>query len=171
MKELFLAVLTFAILGGGVVFGIRYREQAKEVADMRPSIANFAPVNLPENVSKDSMDDMAKDDAPTKEDAAPAKPDAPASLVVKVLNGGAVGGSAGKMVSYLKQNGYAKAETGNANGANKGVVIYFSVDMADEAKVLQLLLLKQYQGVEAKPVAEAKIPEAKTAPMVVVLGS
>lgn len=165
-----MALLVFAIIGGGIALGLRYREQARETADMRPSIANFAPVNLPENVSKDSMDDVAKDDAPTK-DTAPAKPDAPASLVVKVLNGGAVGGSAGKMVSYLKQNGYIKAEAGNANGANKGVVIYFSADMADEAKVLQLLLLKQYQGVEAKPVAEAKIPEAKTAPMVVVLGS
>lgn len=166
-----MALLVFAIIGGGIAFGLRYREQARETADTRPSIANFAPVNLPENASSDSMDDAAKDDTPTKEDAAPAKPDAPASLVVKVLNGGAAGGSAGKMVSYLKQNGYTKAEAGNANGANKGVVIYFSVDMADEAKVLQLLLLKQYQGVEAKPVAEAKIPEAKTAPMVVVLGS
>lgn len=166
-----MALLVFAVIGGGIALGLRYREQARETADMRPSIANFAPVNLPENVSHDSTDDAAKNDAPTKEDVVPAKPDAPASVVVKVLNGGAVRGSAGKMVSYLKQNGYAKAETGNANGANKGVVIYFSVDMADEAKVLQLLLLKQYQGVEAKPVAEAKIPEAKTAPMVVVLGS
>ena len=166
-----MALLVFAVIGGGIALGLRYREQARETADMRPSIANFAPVNLPENVSHDSTDDAAKNDAPTKEDVVPAKPDAPASVVVKVLNGGAVGGSAGKMVSYLKQNGYAKAETGNANGANKGVVIYFSVDMADEAKVLQLLLLKQYKGVEAKPVAEAKIPEAKTAPMVVVLGS
>ena len=166
-----MALLVFAVIGGGIALGLRYREQARETADMRPSIANFAPVNLPENVSHDSTDDAAKNDAPTKEDVVPAKPDAPASVVVKVLNGGAVRGSAGKMVSYLKQNGYAKAETGNANGANKGVAIYFSADMADEAKVLQLLLLKQYQGVEAKPVAEAKIPEAKTAPMVVVLGS
>ncbi len=64
-----------------------------------------------------------------------------------------------------------KAEAGNANGSNVGIVIYYSSEMEDESKVLQLLLLKEYKGVVSKPVEDAKIPEAKTAPMVVVLGA
>ncbi len=171
MKEVFMALLIFSIIGGGVALGFRYREQAKEAADARPSITNFAPVNLPENTSKDVATDAAGDDTSSTENTSPIRLDAPASIVVKVLNAGAAGGSAGKMVSYLKQSGYAKAEAGNAGSAGRGVTIYFSADTADEAKALQLLLLKQYKGVEAKPAAEVKIPEAKTAPLVVMLGS
>lgn len=167
MKEVFIALLIFAFAGAGVWFGFRYRTEQKEAADMRPSIADFAPANLPENVVKEN--DVEQETK--KEEPALTKPDAPATLVIKVLNGGAAGGSAGKVAAYLKKNGYAKAEAGNANGANVGIVIYYSAPMADEAKVLQLLLLKEYKGVTSKPVEEAKIPEAKTAPIVVVLGA
>lgn len=172
MKEIFMALVVFALVGSGIFFGLRFREERKEASDARPSIANFAPENLPENAVKEESD--AKDDSEKeteKEEPAPAKPDAPAVLVIKVLNGGSVGGSAGKMVTYLKQNGYTKAEAGNASGANTGIVIYYSAPMVDEAKALQLLLLKEYKGVTAKPVEEAKISEAKTAPLVVVLGA
>ena len=170
-----MALLVFAIIGGGIVFGLRYREQAKEAADSRPSIVEFSSADLPEDTSapteSDSTDDAALPDDTTSSDAAPARPDAPEMIVVKVLNGGAAGGSAGKIVAYLRQNGYLKAEAGNANGSNAGVVVYYAAGMEDESKALQLVLLKEYKGVEAKPVEEAKIPEAKTAPMVVVLGS
>lgn len=170
MKEVFIALLVFALAGAGVWFGFRYRAEQKEAADARPSIANFAPENLPENVVREDVSDDAKDET-KKEEVTPVKPDLPATIAIKVLNGGAAGGSAGKVAAYLKQNGYAKAEAGNANGANAGIVIYYSAPMADEAKALQLLLLKQYKGVTSKPVEEAKIPEAKTAPLVVVLGA
>lgn len=170
-----MALLVFAIIGGGIVFGLRYREQAKEAADARPSIVDFSSANIPEDVGTttegDSTDDAALADDASDTDAALARPDAPETIVVKVLNGGAAGGSAGKMVAYLRQNGYLKAEAGNANGSNAGVVVYYTAGMEDESKALQLVLLKEYKGIEAKPVEEAKIPEAKTAPMVVVLGS
>lgn len=168
MKEVFIALVVFALAGAGVWFGFRYRAERQEVADTRPSIVNFAPENLPENVAREE-DDSGEETK--KEEPAPTKPDAPETIVVKVLNGGAAGGSAGRVAAYLKKNGYAKAEAGNANGANSGIVIYYSAPMADEAKALQLLLLKEYKGVTSKPVEEAKIPEAKTAPIVVVLGA
>lgn len=171
MKEIFIALLVFAVVGGGIALGLRYREGQKETSDSRPSIANFSPENLPENVVKE--EDNKKDDSEkeTEEGSASVKSDAPATVAIKVLNGGAAGGSAGKMTTYLKQNGYAKAEAGNADGSNIGIVIYYSALMADEVKALQLLLLKEYKGVTAKPVEDAKIPEAKTAPIVVVLGA
>lgn len=166
-----MALLVFVVVGSGVALGFRRHEQAKEAADARPSIADFSPANLPESVSEDAIIDTAESAAPAREDAVPAKLDAPAGVVVKVLNGGAAGGSAGKMVMYLKTSGYAKAEAGNANGSNAGIVIYYSSGMEDEAKALQLTLLKLYKGVESKAASDAKVPEAKTAPIVVVLGS
>ncbi len=175
MKEIFMALLVFAVVGGGVAFGVRYREQANEAADTRPSIADFSSVNIPGGetdamASSDALGSASPSDV-TSEDVTLARPDAPESITVKVLNGGAAGGSAGKMTTYLKANGYTKAEAGNANGSNVGIVIYYSSEMEDESKVLQLLLLKEYKGVVSKPVEDAKIPEAKTAPMVVVLGA
>lgn len=172
MKEVFIALLMFALVGGGVVFGFRYRAERKDATDLRPSIADFSPENLPANIVKeDAPNSNAAEGETKKEESTPAKLDAPAMIAVRILNGGAVGGSAGKMVAYLKQNGYTKAEAGNANGANVGIVVYYSVPMADEAKALQLLLLKEYKGVTSKPVEEAKIPEVKTTPIAVVLGA
>lgn len=169
MKEVFIALVVFALVGGGVAFGLRYRAERDEAADARPSIENFVAENLPENSAKEDASDDAPDKT-EKEDVLPMKSDAPETIAVKVLNGGAAGGSAGKVATYLKQNGYAKAEAGNANGSNTGIVVYYAPEMADEVKALQLLLLKTYKGVISKPVADAKIPEAKTAPLVVVLG-
>lgn len=174
MKEIFMALLVFAVVGGGVAFGVRYREQVNEAADTRPSIADFSSANIPEEAgaitASDALDSASTNDA-MSEDVTLARPDAPESIAVKVLNGGAAGGSAGKMTTYLKANGYTKAEAGNANGSNIGIVIYYSSEMEDESKALQLLLLKEYKGVVSKPVEDAKIPEAKTAPIVVVLGA
>ena len=169
MKEIFLSLLVFAVIGSGIALGVWYREDRKESADARPSIENFVAENLPENSAEEEVSDDAPDEI-KNEDAPPMKPDAPETIAVKILNGGAAGGSAGKVATYLKQNGYAKAEAGNANGSNTGIVVYYAPEMADEVKAIQLLLLKEYKGVTSKPVADAKIPEAKTAPLVVVLG-
>ena len=169
MKEVFIALVVFGLAGAGVWFGFRYRAEQREATDARPSIENFVAENLPENSAEEEVSDDAPDEI-KNEDAPPMKPDAPETIAVKILNGGAAGGSAGKVATYLKQNGYAKAEAGNANGSNTGIVVYYAPEMADEVKALQLLLLKEYKGVTSKPVADAKISEAKTAPMVVVLG-
>lgn len=170
MKEVFIAFFVCALLVGGAFGGFWYYDRMKNEADLRPSIVNFTPENLPENVvvKKDSDTDEAQEE---KKESVPVKPDAPETITIKVLNGGATSGSAGKMASYLKSNGYTKAESGNSNGVNSGIVIYYSPDMSDEVKVVQLLLLKEYKGVESKPVADAKVSEAKTAPIVVIMGS
>lgn len=170
MKEVFIALVVFGLVGAGAWFGLRYRAEQQEAADTRPSIVNFAPENLPENALREEAPDDSSDET-KKEDTPPTKPDAPETIAVKVLNGGAVGGSAGKVATYLKQNGYTKAEAGNAGGSNAGIVIYYAPEMADEVKALQLLLLKEYKGVTSKPASEAKVSEAKTAPIVVILGA
>lgn len=165
-----MALIVFAVVGGGIAFGLRHQDRTREASDPRPSIAGFSPENLPESMPNNSASEASETET---EENTPAleKPDEPSTITIKVLNGGAAGGSAGKMAAYLKKNSYAKAEAGNANGSNSGIVIYYSSEMEDESKVLQLLLLKEYKGVVAKPVEEAKISEAKSAPVVVVLGS
>ncbi len=173
MKEIFMALLVFAVVGGIFAFGIRYHEQTKKATDTRPSIAEFSSADIPKEdstMATSDVSDSALSDNTTK-DVAIARPESPENITVKVLNGGAAGGSAGKIATYLKTNGYTKAEAGNANGSNTGIVIYYSSEMEDESKALQLLLLKEYKGVVSKPAEDAKIPEAKTAPMVVVLGA
>ena len=178
MKEIIMALVAFAVVGSVLVFGVRYSEQSKQSADTRPSIAEFSSADIPKSESASATDDASETassaDASTGESSKESTQERlsdPASIVVKVLNGGAAGGSAGKVAAYLKSNGYSKAESGNASGTNSGIVVYYASDMADEAKALQLVLLKNYKGVEAKPAGEAKAPEAKMAPMVVILGA
>lgn len=173
MKEFFLAILVFALLGGGMYGWSFYRHHAVETSDPRPSI-NELPTLSAENPSLASSqsegmdatsDDTESSDTPT------AHPDDPETLTVSVLNGGSTGGSAGKMTTYLQSKGYKKAKAGNTDGSNVGIVIYYADDMEDEAKALQLMLLDNYKGVTASPAKDAKNKDATSAPLVVVLGA
>lgn len=171
-----MALLVFAIIGGGIVLGLRYREQAKEAADARPSIVEFSSADLPEYDSASAGDPSMSDGSDVSGDVAgsedsPSRPDDPETIAVSVLNGGAAGGSAGKVTTYLQSKGYKKAKAGNTNGSNVGIVVYYSEDMEDEAKVLQLVLLDSYKGVTASPAKDAKNKDATSAPIVVILGS
>lgn len=173
MKEFFLAILVFALLGGGVYGWSLYRHRAVETADPRPSIRELSNMSAdnPSLASSQSKEmDTASDDAESA-DATPSRPDDPDTIAVSVLNGGAVGGSAGKVTTYLQSKGYKKAKAGNTNGSNVGMVIYYADDMEDEAKALQLVLLDSYKGVTASPAKDAKNKDATSASIVVVLGS
>lgn len=168
MKEIFIALSVFVLAGVGVWFGYRYYKDQRALSDARPSIERFSSENLPKDKKVPVVD--SNNEKNSEVPKVPGKPDDPKMIAIKVLNGGAAGGSAGKMVAFLKSNGYEKAEAGNANGSNSGIVVYFAPEMSDEVKPLQIVLLKSYRGVTAKPVADAKIPEAKMAPIVVVVG-
>ncbi|QQS21103.1 MAG: LytR C-terminal domain-containing protein [Candidatus Moraniibacteriota bacterium] len=177
MKEVFLAVLVFVALGSGTLLFLEYRREAEKTSDVRPSISEGTLSSIPG--SSESVPRLAEEEGDSASDEEGDSPPPPPpgkledaeTLPVLVLNGGAAGGSAGKMVSYLKTNGYVKAQAGNIDGSHRGTVVYFSSERESEAKALQLILLKQYSGVTAKPAAESSLPEIRSASLSVVMGS
>ncbi len=74
----------------------------------------------------------------------------PAEVTVKVYNGGAVAGSAGKMKEILTSNGYVKTEAGNAKGDYKGLVVYYEEKLEKEARDLKEILKSKYTTIEIK---------------------
>lgn len=173
MKEFFLIILVFAVIGGGVYGWSFYRRNAAETTDPRPSISALPNMSA-DNPSLTSSEDTPSGDTSedtSSDDASPSRPDDPETIAVSVLNGGAAGGSAGKVTTYLQSKGYKKAKAGNTNGSNIGIVVYYSEDMEDEAKALQLVLLDNYKGVTASPAKDAQNKDASSAPIVVILGS
>lgn len=92
-----------------------------------------------------------------------------ASVEVKVLNGGALRGSAGTMVDILKKAGYTKAAFGNTVADYTGTKIYYGTQSQGAAEGVRQLVAKTYPGVSLAP-AEANDKDATAAAIVVILG-
>ncbi len=100
--------------------------------------------------------------------AAEEKVIAPADVSVKVLNGGAPAGSAGKIKDLLKTKGYAKTEAANANlSSYAGITIYYQAEFKSEAEKIKEALSSQYKVIEIKEGTNAKEPSGD---VVVILG-
>ncbi len=103
---------------------------------------------------------------PSAETATPA---VSKSTAISVLNGGAVGGSAGKLVTAIKQDGYTAVTAGDATADYTGVVIYYAETVAKEAEALKTTVAKAYPNVTtAKALATTK--ETSTSPLTVIIG-
>lgn len=74
----------------------------------------------------------------------------PAEIMVKIYNGGAVAGSAGKMKEILVSSGYAKTEAGNAKGNYEGLVVCYEEKLEKEAQDLKEILKSKYTTIEIK---------------------
>ena len=92
-----------------------------------------------------------------------------ASVAAKVLNGGAVKGSAVKVADILKKAGFTKTDSGNANGDYAGVTVYFKADSEKAANAVRDVLLQTYTNAKVSP-QDAKKPETGASPVTVILG-
>lgn len=120
--------------------------------------------------------------APTTTNQAPSlepKPETPAAPVealvdkatldIKVMNGGAVKGSAGTFGEALKKAGYSKVTVGNTSGDYTGTVVYYAPDKQKEAESVLVDVLKTYPKATVAP-AKAGIADMTGATLVVILG-
>jgi hypothetical protein len=172
MKEV-LSSIFFLALVGGLLWGWNYwRETNQNTKDTRASIGSLASDST--FVTPKSQESIAPDTTMTpktdekKQDVAPT--DAiKAVLDVKVINGGAVKGSATKVQGILKQNGYVKTQAGNSLTDHTGVVVYYSGTNESIATAIQQLLVKDYPKTSVQASTSPKA-ENGSASVVVILG-
>lgn len=92
----------------------------------------------------------------------------PLETAIKILNGGAVGGSAGKVKTVLVEKGYKKVEAGNSDKSNYvGVTVFYQADMKTVAEKVVADLKVKYPTAQAKFGVSA---EEKSGPIVIILG-
>lgn len=172
MKEVLTSIL-FLILAGGLLWGwLHVRENRQEAVDTRPSIsASPLQITVPET-PKPVADALEASGAPvpSQTETKPSAPITPAaSLDVKVMNGGGIKGSAGKVQTFLKGQGYTKTQVGNTVGDYTGVTVYFRDGKEADADAVKQLLLKDYPSAQTKVASSVK-NEDGSADVVVILG-
>ncbi|NTW13685.1 MAG: LytR C-terminal domain-containing protein [Candidatus Moranbacteria bacterium] len=155
----FVALLILAGTAFFILLGYRIMQNRD---DSRESIATLVPVREQPAVESAPNEPAAEEPIPSKE------PDKSAVQVI-VMNGGSVAGSAAKATNILKNAGYSKAETGNADGNYTGVTVFYATDAQQSAQLVRDALLATYKNAIISP-EDTKKPETGKAPIVVILG-
>jgi len=91
-----------------------------------------------------------------------------ASVEVMVLNGGAPGGTAGKVVDALKKAGFSKAKAGNATGNHTGTKVYYGTGSETVAQSVRTALSATYADVAVFP-ADPGMKDTTSAPVTVIV--
>lgn len=91
-------------------------------------------------------------------------------VAVKVLNGGAVKGSASVVAGVLMGSGYSTVGTGNATGDYMGVTVFFKAPATQaDADAVKDTLIKKYPGVVVKP-SVVGMADTVVSPITVITG-
>ncbi len=169
MKEI-LSSIIFLILAGGLLWGWNHwQESRKNNSNTQPSINMLAQESPSDTMQDQSLESQGQ--VQTDEEK---KPDTPTNVVpketlnVKVLNGGAVKGSAGKVQDLLKKAGYTKTQVGNSIGDYTGVIVYYMDSFESSAKAIQQVLIKDYPSAHIQ--TASSVAETKSTSVVVILG-
>lgn len=87
---------------------------------------------------------------------------------VKILNGGAAGGSAGKMKDLLASKGYKKIEAGNSNSSTySGTTIFYQSEAKAAAEKILADIKSKYPSAQVKIASSS---EEKSSAIVIILG-
>jgi hypothetical protein len=161
----FVGLLLLAFAGFFVYLGYRVVETRE---DDRASIEV-----LSEQPDMTGLEETIAEATETAEPETEAEPEAPkeidkATVEVAVLNGGAPGGTAGKVTKILSDAGFAKAEAGNADGTYSGVVIYHDADSEAVAEAVREALSETYDEIELAP-ADSEKKDTIAAPVTVII--
>lgn len=158
-KKIFFAILILVILGtiaGGGYFWWLKKPAANLIGKKENAVV--IPVN-PETATEEKKNEENQSVAEV----------APADLSIKVLNAGALAGSAGKTKTTLVGKGYAKVEAGNGQGENVvgSTVYYKSEQFKKSAEAIKKILTTAKIIFTVK---EALVAEQQSADIVVILG-
>lgn len=110
-----------------------------------------------------------EESVPAKEKEEPLKAKAPQEVTVKILNGGAAPGTAGKIKDFLVSKDYIQTEAKNAaDNEHTGTIIFYKEDVSKkEAEWIKEMLAGKEIRAEIK-LAESE--EEKSADIVIILG-
>lgn len=176
MKEIFGSIIFLVIVSGIMFSVVWWKDTAEQKQETRPSIGTLAqntsitPSTSVQETSS-SEEEIRKDDGENKtQQSGGAQPEtAKDKLDVKVMNGGAAKGSAGKISEFLKTSGYTAVKIGNAVGDYIGVTVYYLDGNQGNAEALKQALAKDYPQVQTKTATSSKTEEG-SAPVVVMVG-
>jgi hypothetical protein len=90
-------------------------------------------------------------------------------MMISVLNGGAVKGSAGTITTFLKSEGYTSVTAGNTLKDYMGVTVYYASGLEKEADVIKMSVIKKYPQVKILPVDTAN-KETSVSQVTIILG-
>lgn len=177
MKEILGIILFFGIALAGVWFipGLWRTQETKQSG--QPSIMELKNVALDivqqeqnrveQEVAEGTSAQTVSENQ--KSDSVASKPTDPAKLVVKVLNGGAAPGSAGKVAQILKTAGFKLTTAGDSKGDYTGVTVYYQSANKADAEVVKVALIKTHPQTMTQAADATKVETGK-APVVVILG-
>lgn len=137
------------------------------------NIANNGKVSIhdiPEDLTmpKESASSQTSSSAPVAQNTTPVSQSvSPLDTAIKILNGGAVGGSAGKMKELLAGKGYKKLEASNSNSAYSGTTIFYRSEAKTVAEKILTDIKSKYPFAQIKLGASS---EEKSGPIVIILG-
>lgn len=176
MKEILSSIIFLAIAGGAIWGWSHWYGTVEENKDTRPSIGALATDTSV--VASTSDESVNREELETKESETPKAPEPAKTLKtdparevldVKVLNGGAAKGGAARVQEFLKKQGYAKAQTGNAVGNYTDVTIFYLGSNESNAQTIKELLLPDYAKIDVKLAISSK-DESGSASVVVMMG-
>lgn len=169
LGSILVLVLVILLIGVTTFFGfLGYRIwRESQLTKSTPSIQKIveAPA-LPAPTTNPTPSEEPKPETPAASVAAVMDK---ATLDIKVMNGGAVKGSAGTFGETLKKAGYTKVTVGNTSGDYTGTVVYYATDKQKEAESVLVDVLKTYPKATVAP-AKAGIADMTGATLVVILG-
>lgn len=147
-ENLILAVIVIIILTLVLGSGWWAWEKVKPLnQEGKISITNL--VEEPKEQSSETAQEEPKTEEQSQETPEDVKNITPADINVKVLNGGAAAGSAGKIKNTLVSEGYAKTEAGNANlSSYKGAAIYYQKEFQEPAREIKEIIKTSFATVE-----------------------
>ena len=175
---LLLAILLVALIGISIFCATLFMKAKNELNANKMSVASLAVNNDAQEESDKKTENATSTPAQQENNAQAEESKAediekkeskkPAEISVKILNGGAVAGSAAKIKDILTNKGYSKTEAQNAKENNhEGLVVYHAGTLEAEAGAVRELLKANYPKAEIKPASSV---EEKMADIVIILG-
>jgi cellobiose-specific phosphotransferase system component IIB len=166
-KKMVFAVAMIIAVGGAVGSGyvFWFKEKGQSPADNTKNESTL----LGQTENSAETNNLPNSQAETENAPTPVQEILPAEINIKVLNSGALAGSAGKVSSLLVSKGYKKAQAGNGESENvSGSFVYFSgEEFKKQAEAVNEILIAGKIKSEMK---EAATAEQKSADVVVILG-
>jgi hypothetical protein len=132
------------------------------------SIANLAEDNKKYQEVKVVKEDEKKAQEPQEKIQPPEEIIAPEKIDVKVLNGGAAGGTATKVKDALTKAGFTKIEADNTKiSGYKAVAIYYKKEFSDQIRGIKEIMKTTYGIIETK---EGMNEKEMAGDIVIILG-
>lgn len=161
--------LLVGVIIAGVGWGVYQGYRASQERAVLPSIATIAVGEVQQEPVAETKEEVKEEKSsaePVSEEAMLKKAQA---VTIKVLNGGALKGSASTLAGTLKQAGFTKVEIGNTLKDYTGIVIYFAPEVEKEANAVKAALLKSYPKITTEPAVKTNT-ETTQAPLSIIVG-